>query len=550
MNDVNDVPAPTPRQAPRRHVPACAALLAVVGLLAAGCSAAEPEQTKGAAAGTQELALQPVGAPGPDPFTPSSATAESAPVQPPLPNASGRGIRTVGAATPGLYGGTNRLGSCDVERQVTLLTADDGKSRAFAEAAGVAQEKIPEFLRGLTPVVLRADTRITNHGFLDGRASGYQSVLQAGTAVLVDDHGMPRVRCACGNPLAAPLGAKGNPVLKGDQWNGYQPNQVIVIEPTVQAINRLVIVNVADNTWIERKTGDDGAQDRVPAVLPPYDPAAGIPDGPATPPDPSDPCAGPDANSLARTTPPKEPAAPPSAPPPGSPSGPPPSGAASDAPAPPAAGPPGVPAGPQAGPAEDQAPPLDARGVPLDELAPPLGLPAGPLGEQAPPLDARGVPLDELAPPLAPQAGPAEEQAPPLDARGVPLDEQAPPLAPPSGSGAPGAPGPSATPCAPRTGTGTGGDASPNTPATPRQPPSANPANPSDPSGGALPPDQPQVAPGDPELPRTPDGRTYDPFASPDQQPPADQPPADRPPADQPPADRPSAAVAPFAESV
>ncbi|MFJ8159377.1 DUF6777 domain-containing protein, partial [Streptomyces sp. NPDC096136] len=311
MNDVNDVPAPTPRQAPRRHVPAGAAVLALLGLIAAGCGAQEPEPTKGAAAESMELTLQPVGAAGPDPFTASTSTAESAPVQPPLPNPSGQGIRTVGAATPGLYGGTNRLGSCDVERQAAYLTSDDAKARAFAQATGVEQEKIPEFLRGLTPVVLRADTRMTGHGFRDGRADTYQAVLQAGTAVLVDDHGMPRVRCGCGNPLGAPRSAKGNPVLKGDQWNGYRPNQVIVIEPTIQPIKKLVIVNVADNTWIERKAGDDGAQDKAPKVVPPYDPADGIPNAPATPPDdPSDPCAPADPHGPARAVPPAAPSGP------------------------------------------------------------------------------------------------------------------------------------------------------------------------------------------------------------------------------------------------
>ncbi|MDX6764921.1 DUF6777 domain-containing protein, partial [Streptomyces sp. F8] len=184
-------------------------------------------------------------------------------------NPTGQGIRTVNAATPGLYGGTQRLGSCDVEQQVGYLTEDDGKARAFAEASGIEVAGIPDFLRALTPVVLRADTRVTNHGFRDGRAAGYQSVLQAGTAVLVDEHGMPRVRCGCGNPLGAPRAAKGSPVHKGDPWNGYQPNQVVVIEPTTHVINNLVIVNIANNTWIERKRGDDGAQDRTPQALPP-----------------------------------------------------------------------------------------------------------------------------------------------------------------------------------------------------------------------------------------------------------------------------------------
>ncbi|WP_405436763.1 hypothetical protein OG373_07070 [Streptomyces avidinii] len=321
---MNGPSLPTPRQASRRHAPAGAALFALLGLLAAACGS--PEEPKGAAgAESQEVYLQPVASAGPDPFTPSSATAESAPVQPPLPNATGQGIRTVNAATPGLYGGTQRLGSCDVEQQVRFLTADDAKARAFAEASNIEAAKIPEFLRGLTPVVLRADTRVTNHAFRDGGADGFQSVLQAGTAVLVDEHGMPRVRCGCGNPLASPRAAKGSPVHKGDPWSGYQANQVVVIEPTTHVINNLVIVNIADNTWIERKRGDDGAQDRPPKALPAFDPAAGIPDGPLTPPGTTtgDPCrsqAAPVAPNAApgpvpgETDCPADPQAPPSSP--------------------------------------------------------------------------------------------------------------------------------------------------------------------------------------------------------------------------------------------
>ncbi|MFE5767985.1 DUF6777 domain-containing protein [Streptomyces sp. NPDC056485] len=305
---------PTPRQAPRRHTPVRAALFTLLGLLAAACGAPEEPQS---AAGpeSQEVMLQPVGTAGPDPFTATSATGESAPAQPPLPNPTGQGIRTVGAATPGLYAGTKRLGSCDVEQQLRALTEDDAKAKAFAEAVSVETAKLPEFLRGLTPVVLRADTRVTNHAFRGGKGEAFQSVLQAGTAVLVDDHGMPRVRCACGNPLQAPRAPKGSPALKGDQWSGYQAQQVIVIEPTPHPVKSLVLVNIADNTWMERKTGDDGAQDSVPQPVPAFDPANGIPTGPVTPPAAAapEPCAPPETdagagtNGLARTAPPAPP---------------------------------------------------------------------------------------------------------------------------------------------------------------------------------------------------------------------------------------------------
>ncbi|MFJ3202366.1 DUF6777 domain-containing protein [Streptomyces sp. NPDC086989] len=394
----------THRQAPRRHTPVRAALFTVLGLLAAACGGPEePKSTAGPE--SQEVLLQPVASAGPDPFTTSSATAESAPAQPPLANPTGQGVRTVNAATPGLYGGTKRLGSCDVEQQLRALTEDDGKAKAFAQAVSVEPAKLPEFLRGLTPVVLRADTRVTNHAFRDGRADPFQSVLQAGTAVLVDDHGMPRVRCACGNPLQAPRAPKGA-ALKGDQWNGYQPHQVIVIEPAQQVIKSLVIVNIADNTWLERRTGDDGAQDRTPQPVPAYDPAQGIPAGPLTAPGvaPAEPCAPPETgdqagagtNGLAHTAPPA---------PPKPPSGP------GGVPAPQATDCVPVPDGPQAQPAQPaqpapSGPSAPQRRQPGQPPAPPRSdaprnqpgdVPPGTPSDRLDPLD----PLNPLTDPLA-----------------------------------------------------------------------------------------------------------------------------------------------------
>ena len=46
---------------------------------------------------------------------------------------------------------------------------------------------------------------MTNHSFVNGRAVGFQSILAAGTSVLVDDYGNPVARCRCGNPLLKPV---------------------------------------------------------------------------------------------------------------------------------------------------------------------------------------------------------------------------------------------------------------------------------------------------------------------------------------------------------
>ncbi|MBV7694491.1 DUF6777 domain-containing protein [Streptomyces sp. TRM70350] len=172
-------------------------------------------------------------------------------------------MRSYSGRTPGLYGGRARAGSCDVDRQIRLLTADRGRANAFAGAIGVSPESVPGCLRGLTSAELRADTRVTPYGYSDGRATDRQSVLQAGTAVLVDDRGVRRVRCACGNPLGAPVALRGTPGSSGRAWVGYRPTEVIVVTPAPQVITDITLVDVVDHTWIERRIGHDVRHDKV-----------------------------------------------------------------------------------------------------------------------------------------------------------------------------------------------------------------------------------------------------------------------------------------------
>ncbi|MEU0202378.1 MULTISPECIES: DUF6777 domain-containing protein [unclassified Streptomyces] len=234
------------------------------------------------------LVLLPAAARGPDPFTDSTATTTATP--PPAPRtpraadgavrvlAALSGLRSLSGATPGLYAGTERSGSCDIGRQVGHLTRDRATARAFARVAGVSPAGLGDYVRALTPVVLRADTRVTGHGYRAGRAGAYQSVLQAGTAVLVDDRGVPRVRCAGGNPLLPPAAMRGTPVTRGTPWPGYRPGAVVVVTPAPRAVTGFTIVDVAARAWIERRTGHDVRHDRV---LPPPVWATGTPEASA-----------------------------------------------------------------------------------------------------------------------------------------------------------------------------------------------------------------------------------------------------------------------------
>ncbi|MGW3173835.1 DUF6777 domain-containing protein [Streptomyces sp. NPDC001153] len=252
-----------------------------VALLVAGCARPGVKEARI----VEDVYLLPAGAQGPDPFTGSTVTARatsgagradpaatgppgagsSPPALPaglvvvPLP-----AIRVLSGETPGLYSGTARVAGCDVERQIRYLTADRAKADAFARSAGVPARGLRGYLRGLTPVVLRADTRVTDHGYRDGDGVGYQAVLQAGTAVLVDNRGVPRLRCACGNPLGAPAPADGAGFgARGSAWSGYRPGQVIAVKPAPRAVTSITIVNAGTRTWIERRIGHDVRDDQV-----------------------------------------------------------------------------------------------------------------------------------------------------------------------------------------------------------------------------------------------------------------------------------------------
>ncbi|MFG3138520.1 DUF6777 domain-containing protein [Streptomyces sp. NPDC048211] len=272
--------------APIRMRRAVLAVLSAGILVTAGCAREAGRGGPGTegTADAGEVLLQPAAARGPDPFTRS--TVEPAGAAPPTiapPTARPRTAspgdgdpHTLPGSTPGLYGGTRSVASCDVGQQISLLAADPAREEAFARAAGVPRSGVPAFLRGLTPVVLRADTRVGNHGFRAGSATAFQSVLQAGTAVMVDRHGLPRVRCACGNPLSRPAGAGDTRRAQGERWSAYDPARIVTVAPAAKPVTDLVVVDADHDSWMARPVGDEGARDHVPEVPPPYAPGTDI----------------------------------------------------------------------------------------------------------------------------------------------------------------------------------------------------------------------------------------------------------------------------------
>ncbi|WP_344000275.1 DUF6777 domain-containing protein [Streptomyces thermocarboxydovorans] len=237
--------------------------------------------TEAGGGGGGEVFLQAADSPGRDPFTESTAEDSAPPTATPsAPTASATpgGVRVVEGGRPGLYGGTRNNAACDVEQQIKYLQDVPAKNEAFASVLDLEPSRVPDHLRSLTPLQLRMDTRVTNHGYRDGAAIPYQAVLQAGTAVLVDDRGVPRVRCACGNPLTEPV-EQSDPRYTGDRWPGYDPAKVVVVEPAPEPVEKFVVYDPEKDSWFERERGDKGKADKP--TRPPGKPSPS--DGTGTP---------------------------------------------------------------------------------------------------------------------------------------------------------------------------------------------------------------------------------------------------------------------------
>ena len=226
----------------------------------------------GSTANAREVALQPTNSAGSHPFMPNVGTdvVVSRSVSSAL-NTTPTGTNSYTGDSIGLYGGTLSLTSCNRRQMINYLAANPAKAAAWADVEGISVGQIPPYILALTPVILRYDTRVTNHGFVDGRAYAIPEILQAGQAVLVDKYGVLRARCYCGNPLTPAVGALGHYV--GAPWPGFTTKEVIVIRPSITVITKMVIIDPRGD-FIVRPTGTGGGSDKH---LPPKQLPGGVP---------------------------------------------------------------------------------------------------------------------------------------------------------------------------------------------------------------------------------------------------------------------------------
>ncbi|WP_241383587.1 DUF6777 domain-containing protein [Rhodococcus sp. CH91] len=230
--------------------------LALTALGAGACSSSDPVET------SVPVQLQ-VATAQDDPWTPRLVPPQlPVTVPPPRPDAvADAGDPVVAAAgtpaVPGdraaLYGGSLERPLCDKEALVRHLDGDRAKSEAWRDVLDVPD--VRGYTEALSPVLLRADTRVTMYEYRDGAARPVQSLLERGTIVLVDDLGVPRVRCVRGTPLSAPV-LTANDQLEGPKWPGFDAERMFVVHPAVVPVRELKVVDITTGSMVPVPVGE------------------------------------------------------------------------------------------------------------------------------------------------------------------------------------------------------------------------------------------------------------------------------------------------------
>jgi hypothetical protein len=142
--------------------------------------------------------------------------------------------------------GADNRPACDTEKLISYLTKDSQAGAAWVHALNsdgnlswsggrkIETPQIPAYVRELTPRVLTEDLRVTDYQFTNGAALAVQSVLEKGTAILVDPQGIARVRCSSGNPLTPMVQQKAPPIYRGKPWPSFQPQRVVATQHAPQ----------------------------------------------------------------------------------------------------------------------------------------------------------------------------------------------------------------------------------------------------------------------------------------------------------------------------
>jgi hypothetical protein len=164
-------------------------------------------------------------------------------------------LTTAKGDAPGLYAGQRDVPSCKTDQLVSFLQGNPSKASAWASAIKIDPSQIKDFVATLTPALTRVDTRVTEFEFgNNNKPLPKQTILQAGTAVLLDRTAFPRVRCIAGDPLAEPRAVSSTPTYTGPRWAGFSPSTVVVVTPAPQPV-AIILIDVTNGSVFVRIPG-------------------------------------------------------------------------------------------------------------------------------------------------------------------------------------------------------------------------------------------------------------------------------------------------------
>jgi hypothetical protein len=228
-----------------------------VALLAAACGGAPATRPRQAGPHGVTVRLVPVKQPPIDAFLPATGATDA------VVASRSQDAAAISAGTIGLYGGTEHEAACDTSsiiaslRGASLLTA-------WSAVLGVGPSELDAFTASLTPVVLRADTLVTRHGYRDRAATSAPAVLEAGTAVLVDPYGNPVMRCSSGDPLTGTdltTAALHTALFTGAAWTGFRADGVAEVTSAPTRLDTLVLTGLGGGSEFSRPIGTSGDAD-------------------------------------------------------------------------------------------------------------------------------------------------------------------------------------------------------------------------------------------------------------------------------------------------
>lgn len=271
----------------------------VVLLLSGGIAGSMALLSKSESLGPPEIMLEPYDRQGPNPFMPAAPQVyqpkDTLPVVE-LPRTRGSAAgQPYSGDTEGLYGAIRGQIATDRDELVAFYQSHPDEARIAAEAlsgdASVEWSRgkqlggtdLAQYLLELTPVVVRVDLRVTNYSLVDGRAVPHQSILRAGTAVLVDRMGAPRFRSLSGSPLTLPTALSHAPEFTGLRWPGFEEQRVATISPSTTPLTLLTLIDLQTGLPFERQVGTTGSADTDHPLWPNSSAPTVVPTQPAQP---------------------------------------------------------------------------------------------------------------------------------------------------------------------------------------------------------------------------------------------------------------------------